>query len=152
MFRRHRLEPYCPQCAVKGSNTQLNELANSGDAVLLPDAMLAMTRVLSSLHDENGSVAVSGLKSQAQSEIDYEESTIRDDSGVLDSTALIGTGSLASRLWTQPSITVIGLDIPDVDVSSNTLQSSLRAKLSIRLAPGDTPDNAVEAVERHLRE
>ncbi|GAA1843644.1 dipeptidase [Brevibacterium marinum] len=139
-------------CAVEFEVSTLDHAVHSGMyGGIVPDAMLAMTRVLSSLHDENGSVAVSGLQSRSDSEIDYDETTIRSDSGVLDSTALIGSGSLASRLWTQPSITMIGLDIPDVDVSSNTLQSSLRAKLSIRLAPGDTPDDAVEAVEEHLR-
>lgn len=118
---------------------------------VVPDAMLAMTRLLATLHDENGSVAVTGLHSEYGSAVDYEEQTIRQDSGVLDSTSLIGQGTLASRLWTQPSITVIGLDIPDVDVSSNTLQSSLQAKLSVRLAPGDTPESAAQALEAHLR-
>ncbi|MDN5807297.1 MAG: dipeptidase [Brevibacterium sp.] len=140
-------------CAIEFEVSTLDHAVHSGMyGGVVPDAMLAMTQVLASVHDENGSVAVSGLKSQTVSEIDYEEPTIRADSGVLDSTSLIGSGSLASRLWTQPSITVIGLDIPDVDVSSNTLQSSLKAKLSIRLAPGDTPDNAVKAVEQHLRD
>ena len=140
-------------CAIEFEISTLDHAVHSGMyGGIVPDAMLAMTRVLSSLHDDNGSVAVQGLKAQVDSDIDYEESTIRSDSGVLESTSLIGSGSLASRLWTQPSITVIGLDIPDVDVSSNTLQSSLRAKLSIRLAPGDTPENAVQAVEAHLRD
>ena len=139
-------------CAIEFEVTTLDHAVHSGMyGGIVPDAMLAMTRVLGSLHDESGSVAVSGLRSQPDSEIDYEEATIRSDSGVLESTSLIGSGSLASRLWTQPSITVIGLDIPDVDVSSNTLQSSMRAKLSIRLAPGDTPEAAVQAVEAHLR-
>lgn len=140
-------------CAVEFEVTTLDHAVHSGMyGGIVPDAMLAMTRVLATLHNDDGSVAVAGLKSETHSEIDYDEATIRTDSGVLESTALIGSGSLASRLWTQPSVTVIGLDIPDVDVSSNTLQSSLRAKLSIRLAPGDTPENAVRAVEAHLRE
>jgi acetylornithine deacetylase/succinyl-diaminopimelate desuccinylase-like protein len=114
--------------------------------------MLAMTKVLASLHDENGSVAVAGLHSETPKPT--STTTRRPCApipGVLESTELIGAGTLASRLWTQPAITVIGLDIPDVAVSSNTLQSSLKAKLSIRLAPGDTPASAVKAVEEHLR-
>ncbi|MGO2862668.1 MAG: dipeptidase [Brevibacterium sp.] len=139
-------------CAVEFEISTLDHAVHSGMyGGVVPDAMLAMTRVLASLHDENGSVAVEGLKAETHSDIDYDEATIRTDSGVLETSSLIGSGSLASRLWTQPSITVIGLDIPDVAVSSNTLQSSLRAKLSIRLAPGDTPENAAAAVERHLR-
>lgn len=139
-------------CALEFEIATLDHAVHSGMyGGVVPDAMLAMTRVLASLHDEDGSVAVPGLVADADSAIDYDEETIRTDSGVLDSTSLIGRGTLASRLWSQPSITVIGLDIPDVAMSSNTLQSSLRAKLSIRLAPGDTPENAVRAVSDHLR-
>lgn len=139
-------------CALEFEISTLDHAVHSGMyGGVVPDAMMAMTKLLAGLHDENGSVAVAGLVSESSSDIDYDEATIRSDSGVLDSTSLIGQGTLASRLWTQPSITVIGLDIPEVSVASNTLQSSLRAKLSIRLAPGDTPANAARAVEEHLR-
>ncbi|MGC2942110.1 MULTISPECIES: dipeptidase [unclassified Brevibacterium] len=139
-------------CAVEFEVSTLDHAVHSGMyGGVAPDAMLAMTKLLATLHDETGSVAVTGLHADTESDIDYDEETLRTDSGVLPDTELIGTGTLASRLWTQPSITVIGLDIPDVAVSSNTLQSSLRAKLSIRLAPGDTPASAIAAVEEHLR-
>lgn len=118
---------------------------------VVPDAGMAMTRLLASLHADDGSVAVEGLVGAETAEVDYAESTLRADSGVLDGVELIGRGTLASRVWAQPSITVIGLDLPQVDVSSNTLQHSVRAKLSIRVAPGDTPENALAAVKRHLR-
>ena len=139
-------------CAVEFEVSTLDHAVHSGMyGGVAPDAMLAMTKLLATLHDANGSVAVPGLHSSAETDIDYDEATLRTDSGVLPDTELIGSGTLASRLWTQPSITVIGLDIPDVAVSSNTLQSSLKAKLSIRLAPGDTPASAVGAIEEHLR-
>ena len=139
-------------CAVEFEVSTLDHAVHSGMyGGVAPDAMLAMTKLLATLHDDDGSVAVAGLHADTETAIDYDEATLRTDSGVLPDTDLIGTGTLASRLWTQPSITVIGLDIPDVAVSSNTLQSSLKAKLSIRLAPGDTPASAVKAVEEHLR-
>ncbi|MGO0602698.1 dipeptidase [Brevibacterium linens] len=139
-------------CAVEFEVSTLDHAVHSGMyGGVAPDAMLAMTKLLATLHDDKGSVAVAGLHADTETAIDYDEATLRTDSGVLADTELIGTGTLASRLWTQPSITVIGLDIPDVAVSSNTLQSSLKAKLSIRLAPGDTPASAVKAVEEHLR-
>ena len=139
-------------CAVEFEVSTLDHAVHSGMyGGVAPDAVLAMTKLLATLHDANGSVAVPGLHSSTETDIDYDEATLRTDSGVLPDTELIGSGTLASRLWTQPSITVIGLDIPDVAVSSNTLQSSLKAKLSIRLAPGDTPASAVRAVEEHLR-
>ena len=117
---------------------------------VVPDAMLAMTRLLSTLHASDGSVAVEGLVSSASADVDYTEADIRRDSGALPDTQLIGSGPLASRLWHQPAVTVIGLDIPSVDNSSNTLQSSMRAKISIRLAPGEDAQRALANVKAHL--
>ena len=37
-----------------------------------------------------------------------------------------------------------------VAISSNTLMPSARAKISLRLAPGDNPDSALEALRAHL--
>lgn len=117
---------------------------------IVPDAGLAMIRLLGTLHNEDGSVAVEGLVQSEDVGADYDEATIRKDSGVLDSTDLIGSGPLASRVWSKPALTVIGIDIPSVDHSSNTLQSSVRAKVSMRLAPGQDPQDALRKLKEHL--
>lgn len=117
---------------------------------VVPDATLAMTKLLATLHDDSGAVAVKGLVADAQATVDYAEDQLRADSGALPGTSLIGQGALADRLWHQPSVTVIGMDIPSVDDSSNTLQPAMRAKLSVRLAPGESAADALDAVRRHL--
>jgi acetylornithine deacetylase/succinyl-diaminopimelate desuccinylase-like protein len=45
---------------------------------------------------------------------------------------------------------LIGLDYPSVAVSSNTLVPSVRAKLSLRIAPGEEPGEALEALKSHI--
>jgi hypothetical protein len=50
---------------------------------------------------------------------------------------LIGTGSVVERLWTKPALAVTGIDAPGAAHASNTLVASARAKISLRLAPGD---------------
>lgn len=138
-------------CAIEFSLTTLDHDVHSGVyGGLVPDAMMAMTRLLNTLWDESGSVAVEGLVGVRESEVDYPEETVRKDSGVLPTTDLIGAGPISSRLWRQPSVTVIGLDNPPVAVSSNTLRATMRAKLSVRIAPGDSVDNAIASVKRHL--
>lgn len=116
----------------------------------VPDAMLAMVKILGSLWDENGSVAISGLISQEKSDLDYSEAQLRLDSGLLSSTRPIGEGPILPRIWTKPSLTLIGLDYPSVALSSNTLVPSLKAKLSLRIAPGDVPERALEALKGHI--
>ncbi len=117
---------------------------------VVPDSMLALTKLLSSLHDQHGSVAVEGLKAMPDSGIEVPEQFIRAQSGVLEGVELIGEGSLVDRSWYQPSITVIGIDNPTVSKSSNTLQATTKCKISARIAPNDDPDSALAHIKKHL--
>ncbi len=117
---------------------------------VIPDATMALVRVLSSLHNDDGSVAVEGLVQSEAADLPYSEESLRADSGVLDSSALIGNGSFLSRIWTQPSITVIGIDTKPIAIASNTLLPSAGAVISMRIAPGDSPERALEKLKAHL--
>jgi len=116
----------------------------------VPDAMLALVKILGSMWDENGSVTISGLFSAENSKLDYSEAQLRGNSGLLPSTSPIGTGPILPRIWTKPALTLIGLDYPTVALSSNTLVPSVRAKLSLRIAPGDDPERSLEALKGHI--
>ena len=63
---------------------------------------------------------------------------IRAESGLADGVELIGTGSVVERLWTKPAIATIGFDATRTADASNTLIPTVKAKLSVRLAPGDS--------------
>ncbi|HEU4513561.1 MAG TPA: dipeptidase [Nocardioidaceae bacterium] len=117
---------------------------------LVPDAMMAMVRLLATLHDDEGNVAVEGLVSGPAGDVDYPEDRIRTESSVLDGVSLIGSGSPVERLWTRPSISIIGLDTTRTAEASNTLIPSARAKVSLRVAPGDDATSALHALTRHL--
>ncbi len=119
---------------------------------LVPDALMALTRLLTTLHDEDGSVAVKGLHHGQAADVDYPEDRLRAESGIAEGVHYIGHGSVVERLWTQPSLTVTGLDAPKVDGASNTLVPSARAKISLRIAPGDTTGNAVDRLREHLEQ
>jgi acetylornithine deacetylase/succinyl-diaminopimelate desuccinylase-like protein len=116
----------------------------------VPDAMTATIKLLSTLHDENGDVAVAGLHSSKASELNYSEDQLRADSGLLDGVSTIGTGTILDRMWTKPSITVIGIDGMSVAMSSNTLLPSVKSKISMRIAPGQEPEKALELLRAHL--
>jgi acetylornithine deacetylase/succinyl-diaminopimelate desuccinylase-like protein len=117
----------------------------------IPDALTALIRLLASLHDEQGNVAVRGLKSGEAADLDFSEDRLRAESGLLDGVDVIGSrGSLLSRLWTMPSITTIGIDAPSVATASNTLVPSASAKISMRLAPDELDLEAFELLRAHL--
>lgn len=119
-----------------------------GGAVL--DAVTLMSRLVATFHDEAGDVAIDGLVVAPEPEVDYEEADLRADSSLLDGAALVGTGSVAGRLWAKPALSVIGMDVTSVAAASNTLAPSCTAKVSLRLAPGQDPVAADEALAAHI--
>ena len=117
----------------------------------VPDALTALCRLLATLHDERGDVAVPGLVRGTADPLDLTEAQLRTEAGLLDGVRLTGTGGLTERLWAAPAIAVIGIDAPSVQAASNTLIPAARAKVSLRVAPGDDGARAREALAAHLR-
>ena len=115
-----------------------------------PDAMIALARLLSTLHDDEGNVAVDGVSGADWSGMEPSEGGFRTGADLLDGSALIGTGSIGSRLWSRPSISAIGIDTTSIEGSSNVLLPSARAKLSMRIAPDSDPDHELDALVHHL--
>lgn len=119
---------------------------------VVPDALTALCRLLATLHDDQGNVAVAGLHTAPEPEVDYPEDRLRADSGVLPGVQLIGEGSYTERVWAKPAITVVGLDATPVADASNTLSPSARAKISMRLAPGEDAAGAQQKLIQHLED
>ncbi|WP_213453390.1 dipeptidase [Rhizomonospora bruguierae] len=118
----------------------------------VPDALIALSRLLASLHDDAGDVAVAGLVSRPAAELDLPEDRLRAEAGMLDGVRFIGTGRLVDRLWTRPALSVLGVDAPSTVGAPNALIPRAKAKLSLRLAPGDDPKKAYETLRAHLDE
>ncbi len=117
---------------------------------VVPDALTTMARLLATLHDEAGDVAVEGLRSGPAADVDYPLERLRAESGIAEGVELVGTGSVVERLWTRPAISVIGLDATAVADASNTLLPVVRAKVSVRVSPEDDAAHALECLRRHL--
>ena len=116
----------------------------------VPDALTALSRVLASLHDEQGNVAIEGLVSGEAPQLDLTEKELRELAGMVPGVDLIGEGSLTSRLWTRPAVSVVGIDAPTIAESITQLVPVARAKVSVRIAPGDDPERAMDALQSHL--
>ena len=117
---------------------------------VVPDAVSVLARLLASLHDDDGNVAVVGLYEGTAADVDYSPERVREEAGLLDGVSEIGSGSVPQRLWAKPAITVIGIDATSIDKSSNTLIPRARAKVSMRVAPGGDAREHLAALARHL--
>lgn len=117
---------------------------------VVPDALTVLVRLLATLHDDDGNVAVAGLHEGTAAPVDRGPEWVRAESGLLDGVSEIGCGTVAQRLWAKPAITVIGIDTTPIDKASNTLIPRARAKISLRVAPGGDAAAHLEALRRHL--
>ncbi|MFJ9697551.1 dipeptidase [Kitasatospora sp. NPDC101183] len=134
-----------------GLTTLAGNLHSGAFGGAAPDALQSLVRILASLHDDNGDVAVEGLAADRSWEgVQYPEEQFRADAKVLDGVALTGTGTVADRLWARPAITVLGIDAPPVIGATSSVQAAAKALVSLRVPPGTDPAAAQEALVAHL--
>ena len=123
-----------------------------GGPILDSNTVAAM--LIASMYDEAGDLIVPGLLAQEPIgglSQDVDEDDMRRDAGIVDGLRLAGTGSIASRLWTKPSVSVIGFDAHPVDGSFNVISPETRFRLSLRVAPGQRPEDAQHALADYLK-
>ena len=112
-----------------------------GGPILDANTLAAM--LIASMYNADGELNIPGLLSQEpigglQQDLDPDK--VRSDTSLVPGYRFAGTGSLASRLWTKPSATVIGFDAHPVDGSFNVIANEARFRLSVRTAPGQRPE------------
>ncbi|PKU88263.1 peptidase [Bifidobacterium thermophilum] len=122
-----------------------------GGPILDANTLAAM--LIASMYNADGELNIPGLLSQEpvgglQQDLDPDK--VRSDTSLVPGYRFAGTGSLASRLWTKPSATVIGFDAHPVDGSFNVIANEARFRLSVRTAPGQRPEEAQQAVADFL--
>ncbi|WP_329342040.1 dipeptidase [Streptomyces sp. NBC_00663] len=116
-----------------------------------PDALAALIRVLDSLRAEDGSTTVDGLAPEtAWDGLQYDEEQFRQDAKVLDGVELIGSGTVADRIWARPAVTVLGIDCPPVVGATPSVQAGARALVSLRVPPGTDAAEATKLLQAHL--
>jgi acetylornithine deacetylase/succinyl-diaminopimelate desuccinylase-like protein len=116
----------------------------------LPDALTALARLLATLHRDDGTPAIDGLHASHPGVPGPTEAEVRAHAGVVPGVQLLGAGTLGDRLWRGPAISVLAIDAPAVADAVNLLVPAARAKVSVRLAPGDDPARAMDALVAHI--
>lgn len=117
---------------------------------LYPDALTVLSRLLATLHNPDGSVAIEGLVSEEVEGLDFSEEEAAVLAGAIDGLQTLGSGSIVSRLWTRPAISVLAIDAPPLSEAINQLVPVARAKVSMRIAPSQDPRAALTALREHL--
>ena len=116
-----------------------------------PDALLALIKILGSLHDEDGDTIVPGLAKFEWSGSEMDPDAFREAAGMVDGAQLIGSGTVGARLWSRPAASVIGIDAPTVKDAANVVIPEAAAKISMRIPPGADSENEVGLLIEHLK-
>jgi acetylornithine deacetylase/succinyl-diaminopimelate desuccinylase-like protein len=117
---------------------------------VIPDAPTALIRLLSTLHNDEGDCVLSFDLPDDRPSQKFDESSLRKEAGVLPGVELMGSGSVSDRLWWKPAITITGFDAPATAMASNTLWPQASARVSMRVPPTVSPDDAYEVLCAHL--
>jgi len=115
-----------------------------------PDALVVLLRALATLWDENGDVAVAGLRREEWSGESYTDEEFRRLAEIEADMPIVGSGGLGAKIWSGPAITVLGIDCPPVEGAPASVQSHARAVLNVRVHPEQPAGEARAAVLRHL--
>jgi len=130
-----------------------------GGAVANP--VTALARLLATLHDANGHVAIEGFYDQVKPLEDWEREAWRklpidSDQGILDETGapeLFGEKGFSTleRLWARPTAEINGIGGGYQGPGTKTvIASHAMAKLTFRLVPNQDGDTILKQVRKHL--
>lgn len=124
----------------------------------LIDAASALSVILARLFDAEGGPAVPGLDDDAPqltreerarlAALPLDEAALRADTGLLDGVRVKGLddGTFYERLWFRPAIAVLALDAMPLAQATNQLVAEARARVSVRVAPGQDPRRVADCV------
>src|SRR5690606_38163826 len=128
----------------------------------IPDPVMALARILASLVDEHGDPCFDGALAGLRPPTPAEREPIAgfDDNvdaflrvhGARPGVQVVGAPNrgLHEKLWLRRSRTIIGIDGHPVKGSSNQIVARARARVSMRLGPGQDPQRVIDGLRAHV--
>jgi len=128
----------------------------------VPDAATALAMLLARLVDDSGEIRVPGLlddvpelsasQRAALEALPFDEAAFRRDAGMLKGSRLIGDKrySVYERIWHRPSLAITALEGMPLAIAGNQLIAEAKARVGIRLAPGQDADRVARLLVDYL--
>lgn len=138
---------------LKGPNRDLHSGEYGGIA---PNPAQAMAKLLASLHDDEGNIAVAGfmdgIEAPTADELEAaEKSAVTVEALERDIGTKAATREIARKNGFEPTIEINGVHSGYGGPGSKTIiPAEAIAKISMRLVPGQSPRRAFECVKAHL--
>ncbi len=123
-----------------------------------PDPAMALTVLIARLVDEDGRLRLARRDVDAgwlasSRDVPLTNDVIRKGARLLDGVEPLPERGLtpAAWVWRQPAVTVLSTTFPAPGSEKNAIRKSASARLSLRIAPGQTSDELFAAVSSELR-
>lgn len=127
---------------------------------ILPDPVIALSHILSSLSDEKGNIKVKGILDNIRPLTNEErtqfsnlkmENIARGATGLLNGLPFIAPESeFAERLWRYPSLSINAIQSGSKKLVSNIIQDAAWARVSIRIVPDMKPQDILNKLTKHI--
>lgn len=128
----------------------------------VPDPVMALSKMLSTLIDENGKIALSEILEDVPAltaseiknaeKIPFDEKTFREQCGLVPTACLHKEGPHPMlQLWRFPSLTVNAIQASSRKSPSNIINDAAWAKVTIRLVDGMDPVKIQRVMREHLK-
>lgn len=130
----------------------------------VPDPLTALAKLIAELTDQHGTVILpalrQGLREPTTAErrrleaLDFDTDRFRGEAGMVAGTPFGGDPDLPQlqKIWMEPNLTVLGIDAPSTQQASNAIQPVARAKLGLRIGPGQDAAAVRRVLVDHLRD
>lgn len=127
----------------------------------LPDPVLALSKMLASLVDARGRLAIPGLSAKvrrpgkrekdALNRLPFTEKVYRKQAKLLDGVNVIGDkGSVYEKMWRQPSLAVNAFEASSSRQAANIINDRAWARVGIRIVPDMDPAETLKLLSDHL--
>jgi acetylornithine deacetylase/succinyl-diaminopimelate desuccinylase-like protein len=127
----------------------------------VPDATMALVRMLASTTNPDGSIAIPGMTDKVKPLTDGERNDIRalpgdeahfrTQAGMLQSVQLLGGRHPWEQNWRQPSISVNAFEASSRKDARNIINESAWARVGVRIVPDMDPEETLRLLVEHLR-
>jgi acetylornithine deacetylase/succinyl-diaminopimelate desuccinylase-like protein len=127
----------------------------------IPDPAAALAKMLATLHDDAGRIAVKGVYDRvrpmsAAERADLErlgvtEKMFREQTQMVAGAKVLGDDNPYATIWRQPALTINAMQASSREQARNIVCDTAWARITVRLVPDQKPKEIQDALVAHLR-
>ncbi|HVC08584.1 MAG TPA: M20/M25/M40 family metallo-hydrolase [Elusimicrobiota bacterium] len=128
----------------------------------LPDPVQALAKMIASVTDAKGELAVPGISPKTRrlsaaekkslKSLRYPEAKFREQSGLLRRTRILGkSGEILERVWHRPSFSVNAVQASTRKDCANIVNEAAWCHMGVRLAGDMDPQDVLKRLKAHLK-